>query len=302
MSYSNLKREEIKLLPAVVILVSLILLFLYLGAIPQALAGLDAIQPIPSKTIDRGTTSVTFPIRVSSSFLDPSDTSDTVRLEIRSNDPLIQWLLGFVPRDLSPFSPNPLQIERSNPIGDVTLEIPTQPLIPRAYGFRIIAVDENGKTVSAPGCLIVRPTEQLSCSTPPQQQQPPQSTTPPASPPPSSSRTPLSQFPPTVTLPSVALTGIWQANDGGTYYLRQIGSILWWNGMSGGNDGRTFDNVFRGTITSTTNTIAGEWADVPRGTVMGSGTLGLKIVNPTTLQKVTQTGSGFGATTWQKVR
>jgi hypothetical protein len=30
--------------------------------------------------------------------------------------------------------------------------------------------------------------------------------------------------------------------------------------------------------------------------------LGLKIINPTTLQKVTQTGSGFGATTWQKVR
>lgn len=101
----------------------------------------------------------------------------------------------------------------------------------------------------------------------------------------------------------MALTGIWQANDGGTYYLRQIGNIIWWNGMSGGNDGRTFDNVFRGTITSTTNTIAGEWADVPRGTVMGSGTLGLKIISPTTLQKVTQSGSSrFGATTWQKVR
>ena len=253
------------------------------GAFPQASASLDAIQPIPSQTIDRGTTSVAFPIRVSSSFVDPSDTSDTVRLEIRSNDPLIQFLLRFVPPGVSPFSPNPLQIERSNPIGNAALEIPTQPLIPRAYGFRIIAVDENGKTISAPGCLIVRPTEQLSCSTPPQL--PPLPTTPPAA-----------------TLPSVPLTGIWQANDGGTYYLRQIGNILWWNGMSGGNDGRTFDNVFRGTITSTTNTIAGEWADVPRGTVMGSGTLGLKIINPTTLQKVTQTGSGFGATTWQKVR
>lgn len=285
MSCTNLKEEELQLLPAAAVLASLILL-LYLGAFPQASAGLDAIQPIPSKTIDRGTTSVAIPIRVSSSFLNPSDTSDTVRLEIRSNDPLIQWLLGFVPRDLSPFSPNPLQIERSNPIGDATLEIPTQPLIPRAYGFRIIAVDENGKTVSVPGCLIVRPTQQLSCPTPPQQPPPPSPPT----------------TPPVATLPSVALTGIWQANDGGTYYLRQIGDVLWWNGMSGGNDGRTFDNVFRGTITSTTNTIAGEWADVPRGTVMGSGTLGLKIINPTTLQKVTQTGSGFGATTWQKVR
>jgi hypothetical protein len=86
------------------------------GAIPRASASLDAIQPIPSQTIDRGTMSVAFPIRVSSSFVDPSDTSDTVRLEIRSNDPLIQFLLGFVPRDVSPFSPNPLQIERSNTI------------------------------------------------------------------------------------------------------------------------------------------------------------------------------------------
>jgi hypothetical protein len=259
---------------------------LYLGAIPQALASLDAIQPIPSQTIDRGTTSVAFPIRVSSSFIDPSDTSDTVRLEIRSNDPLIQGLLGFVPRGLSPFSPNPIQIERSNPIGNVTLEIPAQPLIPRAYGFRIIAIDENGRTVSVPGCLIVRPTEQLSCSTPPQRQQPPTTTT----------------TPPTAALPSVVLTGIWQANDGGTYYLRQIGNVLWWNGMSGGNDGRTFNNVFKGTITPTTNTIAGEWADVPRGTVMGYGTLSLKITSPTMLQKASQTGSGFGAATWQKVR
>jgi hypothetical protein len=71
--------------------------------------------------------------------------------------------------------------------------------------------------------------------------------------------------------------------------------------MSGGNDGRTFNNVFRGTVTPTTGTIIGEWADVPRGTVMSSGTLGLKIINPTTLQKVSQTG-GFGAITWQKVR
>ena len=55
--------------------------------------------------------------------------------------------------------------------------------------------------------------------------------------------------------------------------------------MSGGNDGRSFDNVFKGTITWGSNTITGEWADVPRGINMGSGTLGLKIVNPTTLQK-----------------
>ena len=46
-------------------------------------------------------------------------------------------------------------------------------------------------------------------------------------------------------LTSTPLTGEWHAADGGIYYLRQIGNILWWNGMSGGNDGRTFNNVFR---------------------------------------------------------
>jgi hypothetical protein len=104
--------------------------------------------------------------------------------------------------------------------------------------------------------------------------------------------------------PPFSLTGVWQANDGGTYYLRHIGyNTLWWNGMSGGNDGRSFNNVFKGTITwGTTNTVNGEWADVPRGTIMGYGTLNLKITSPTTLQKVSQFGSNFGGVTWQKVR
>ena len=50
--------------------------------------------------------------------------------------------------------------------------------------------------------------------------------------------------------------------------------------------------------------ISGEWVDVPRGTVMNSGTLDLRmeLTNSKTLQKVSQTGDGFSATTWQKVR
>jgi hypothetical protein len=68
--------------------------------------------------------------------------------------------------------------------------------------------------------------------------------------------------------------------------------MLWWNGMSGGNDGRSFNNVFKGEISwwKTAPTISGEWIDVPRGTIMGSGTLGLKITSPTTLQISSQTG------------
>jgi hypothetical protein len=103
------------------------------------------------------------------------------------------------------------------------------------------------------------------------------------------------------------LTGVWKSSDGGTYYLRHIGyNILWWNGMSG-DDGRSFNNIFKGEIlwwtarSPSTPAIIGEWIDVPRGTIMSSGTLALKITSPTTLQILSQTG-GFGGTTWQKVR
>src|ERR1700675_1823270 len=31
----------------------------------------------------------------------------------------------------------------------------------------------------------------------------------------------------------IDLTGPWAGDDDGIYYLRQIGSVLWWNGMAG---------------------------------------------------------------------
>jgi hypothetical protein len=95
---------------------------------------------------------------------------------------------------------------------------------------------------------------------------------------------------------SISLTGVWQASDGGTYYLRQIGTNVWWNGMSGGNDGRSFSNVFHGEIKwlqTGPPRVIGEWVDLPRGTSTGSGTLDLRITSPTTFQKVSHTGSGF---------
>jgi hypothetical protein len=78
---------------------------------------------------------------------------------------------------------------------------------------------------------------------------------------------------------------------------------IWWSGMSGGNDGRSFNNIFHGEIKwSPTGPprIIGEWVDLPRGKSMGSGTLDLKITSLITLQKISQTG-GFEATTWKKV-
>src|SRR5262249_1841609 len=59
------------------------------------------------------------------------------------------------------------------------------------------------------------------------------------------------------------LKGVWHADDVGTYYLRQVNqNTLWWLGLSR-DQGRTFANVFQGTING--NTIRGEWADIPVG-------------------------------------
>jgi hypothetical protein len=35
------------------------------------------------------------------------------------------------------------------------------------------------------------------------------------------------------------VSGLWKANDGGTYYLHAIGNTLWWVGLSG-DDGRSW--------------------------------------------------------------
>jgi hypothetical protein len=103
----------------------------------------------------------------------------------------------------------------------------------------------------------------------------------------------------------IDLTGAWAGDDDGIYYLRQVGSFLWWNGMSGRAGtpqqlGRDFTNVARGEIKGVSADV--DWADVPRGGILGSGTMKLKVENDGTgnvrIVKVSETGSGFGNTTW----
>jgi hypothetical protein len=64
------------------------------------------------------------------------------------------------------------------------------------------------------------------------------------------------------------LTGAWAGDDGGIYYLRQVESVVWWNGMSGRNRspldvGREWNNVARGVINGLRIDVEG--SDVPRG-------------------------------------
>jgi hypothetical protein len=102
-------------------------------------------------------------------------------------------------------------------------------------------------------------------------------------------------------LAAVNLTGAWGADDIGTYYLRQIGNTLWWLGLSR-DQGRTFANVFHGTVAG--ENINGDWIDVPMGQtpVLGNGSLTLSGGSQSTkLLKTSQRGSNFGALTWTKL-
>ena len=96
-----------------------------------------------------------------------------------------------------------------------------------------------------------------------------------------------------------SLTGTWMANDGGMYFLRQIGDTLWWLGPSGGllHPGLQFCNVFHGSVTA--SAVTGEWLDVPRGAASGRGMLTLRPAGDNQLLRVAESG-GFGASIWRR--
>ena len=93
------------------------------------------------------------------------------------------------------------------------------------------------------------------------------------------------------------LNGVWQANDGGTYFVRQIGNNVWWVGMSGDN-GNTWTNVFKGVRKG--NTVVGQWADVPKGKILSGGILNLDIQGTSGVLGFTrsQVTGGFGGSKW----
>jgi hypothetical protein len=96
------------------------------------------------------------------------------------------------------------------------------------------------------------------------------------------------------------LTGAWHGNDIGTYYIRQIGDIVWWLGLSC-DQGRGFTNVFRGTLTD--GILHGAWVDVPLyGGQLGSGSMTIYCGSAlaTELIKIS-TNDVFGATRWTKL-
>lgn len=104
------------------------------------------------------------------------------------------------------------------------------------------------------------------------------------------------------------LTGAWAGDDGGIYYLRQLGSVVWWNGMSGRDRsplelGRDWTNVARGVINGLQIDV--ETSDVPRGGLLFNSTLVLKIQDDGAgniqIVKTREVG-GFGNNVWTPCR
>lgn len=98
----------------------------------------------------------------------------------------------------------------------------------------------------------------------------------------------------------IGVTGTWTADDGGTYYLRQLDrdgfrNVVVWFGENQGS----FSNVFWGTLDGGRK-ISGMWADVPKTHMRNAGTLELEIRNDGTLEKTDQTGAIFGGTRWKR--
>ena len=102
------------------------------------------------------------------------------------------------------------------------------------------------------------------------------------------------------------MTGAWQADDAGVYYLRHMGDCVWWFGTSldevvaGETEQPGFANVAVGRISG--DEIHLEWADIPLGAILGGGTLILQISDDgNELSKSSETGTGFGGTTWRRL-
>ncbi len=94
------------------------------------------------------------------------------------------------------------------------------------------------------------------------------------------------------------LTGVWRADDGGVYYLRQTGNHLSWYGEKSKTN-PAWSNVFWAEIHG--DSIDGRWVDVPKGHVMGRGILRLRITNNGNVLVVQHKTGDFGGSRWTRV-
>ncbi len=97
------------------------------------------------------------------------------------------------------------------------------------------------------------------------------------------------------------LSGVWNCNDKGTYYINDKDGEVVWVGEAAFANGQqpAWTNVFIGTCNSTT--VKGIWVDVPKGKTKGSGTMTMKMERGgNTLRRTAVTG-GFGGSLWSRI-
>ena len=105
----------------------------------------------------------------------------------------------------------------------------------------------------------------------------------------------------------VDISGTWSGNDGGVYYIKQIGTCVWWSGLSnfdGQYPGQEWVMTYRGTMNED-GVISGDFVDV-KSTNPGSGTITIEAridqVNGQgviQLYRTASTGHAIGVTFWQ---
>jgi hypothetical protein len=94
----------------------------------------------------------------------------------------------------------------------------------------------------------------------------------------------------------IDLTGVWNCDDGGIYYVRQLGTVVWWYGELDPNT-PNWSNVMKGIISG--NMIHADWSDVPKGSVMQNGNLVIQIASNSKLVAISKTG-GFAGSVWTR--
>ncbi len=95
---------------------------------------------------------------------------------------------------------------------------------------------------------------------------------------------------------NVDLTGVWNDDYGGTYYIRQLGNEVWWYGEER-NENPGWSNVAHGYLEG--DVLVLDWCDVPKGEWYGKGTLKIKVESSDGLVRLEQTGN-FGSSTWSR--
>ena len=90
------------------------------------------------------------------------------------------------------------------------------------------------------------------------------------------------------------LNGYYEADNGGAYFVRQIGDSVYWFGE---DPNGAWANVLVGTISG--NKITARFWDVPKGKTQGMGEMILQIQNDDSLVKLSST-TPFGTKSWKK--